>query len=100
MATTEQVAALRRATALEEDDEVYTDTLLGGLIDDLGFEAAASTVWREKAASVAGLVDTTESGSSRRLSQLRDGYLAMAKAAQPDETGSGGYSFTVGVERV
>lgn len=100
MATTEQIASLRRVTALEAEDEIYTDQLLGGMIDDLGYEAAAATVWREKAASVAGLVDTTESGSSRRLSQLRDGYLAMAKAADPTELGTGGISFTVGVERV
>jgi len=100
MATTEQVASLRRVTALEIDDVIYTEQLLGGMIDDLGFEAAAATVWREKAASVAGLVDTTESGSSRQLSQLRKGYLEMASAADPTQVGAGGVSFTVGVERV
>lgn len=100
MATAEQVNSLRRATAIAADDELYTDSLLGGMIDDLGFETAAATVWREKAALVAGLVDTTESGSSRRLSQLREGYLAMAKAAAPDDTGSKGITFTVGAERV
>lgn len=100
MASTEQVASLRRATALEPDDPIYTDSLLGGMIDDLGYEAAAATVWREKAAAVAGLVDTTESGSSRRLSQLREGYLAMATATDPTQVGTGGISYTVGIERV
>ena len=101
MATEAEIASLRRATALEPTDPVYTDSLLGGMIDDLGFEAASATVWREKAATVAGLVDTTESGSSRSLSQLREAYLGMATAVNPviDET-SAGSSFTVPVERV
>lgn len=101
MATESEIASLRRATALSEDDVVYTDSLLGGMIDDLGFEAAAAQIWREKAASVAGLVDTTESGSSRALSQLRDAYLGMADAIHPEtEAPASGGSYTVAVERV
>lgn len=101
MATETEIASLRRATGLDVSDPVYTDSLLGGMLDDLGFETAASTVWREKAASVAGLVDTTESGSSRALSQLRDAYLGMADAINPVTGGSpAGSSFTVPVERV
>jgi hypothetical protein len=101
MASESEIASLRRATALDPADPVYTDSLVGGMIDDLGFETAAATIWREKAASVAGLVDTTESGSSRALSQLRDGYLEMANAINPDVTGSpAGSSFTVAVDRV
>lgn len=101
MATLAQISSLRRMTALEENDAVYTDALLGGMVDDLGFEAAAAQIWKEKAAAVAGLVDTTESGSSRRLSQLREGYLEMARGvgdAGGSETLAG--SFTVGIERV
>jgi hypothetical protein len=101
MASETEIASLRRATALDPADPVYTDSLVGGMIDDVGFEIAAATIWREKAASVAGLVDTTESGSSRSLSQLREGYLDMASAISPDVTGSpSGSSFTVAVERV
>lgn len=101
MATEAEIASLRRATALAADDATYTDSLLGGLIDDLGFQAASATVWREKAATVAGLVDTTESGSSRSLSQLRDAYLGMATAVNPDPTGTpSASSFTVAVERI
>jgi hypothetical protein len=86
-------------TALDADDAVYTDTVIDGMIEDLGFEAAASAVWQEKAASVAGLVDTTESGSSRRLSQLREAYLEMGGAIGGD-TSTGAGSFTVEIERV
>lgn len=101
MATQSEIASLRRATGLSADDPIYTDSLLGGMIDDLGFNAASATVWREKAATAAGLVDTTESGSSRALSQLRKGYLEMATAVNPDTdltTGAG--SYTVAIERV
>jgi hypothetical protein len=100
MADQDQIAMLRRMTALADNDAVYTDSLLGGLIDDLGFETAAAQIWREKAAVVAGLVDTTESGSSRALSQLRKGYLEMATAINPTVDSTGGGSFTVEIERV
>lgn len=99
MATDAQLAQLRRMTALDKDDEVYVDSLLGGMIDDLGMEPASAQIWREKAATAAGLVDVTESGSSRRLSQLRDGFLGMATAVSPEVT-TKGKSFTVEIERV
>jgi hypothetical protein len=70
------------------------------MIEDLGFEAAAAAVWQEKAASVAGLVDVTESGSSRRLSQLKDAYLAMGTAVGGVVQESTGGTFTVEIERV
>lgn len=98
MATEEQIARFRRMTALEDTDEVYTDAVIDGMIEDLGFEAACSAVWAEKAAGVAGLVDTTESGSTRKLGDLHEQYLAMSAAAGPKTTG--GSSFTVGIERV
>lgn len=95
------LARFRRSTDLEVEDPVYTDAVIDGMIEDLGFEAAAGTVWREKAAAVAGLVDTTESGSSRRLSQLRESFLEMATAigGTPEETGKG-TSFVVPIERI
>lgn len=101
MATTDQIAQMRRSTALEEDDPTYTDSLIGGMIDDLGFPAAAAQIWREKAAAVAGLVDTTESGSSRSLSQLRKAFTEMAGAVNPTvEEPVTSASFTIPIERV
>jgi len=102
MATESELARLRRMTDLDPTDEVYTDSLLDGIIEDLGFESAAAQVWREKAAAAAALVDTTESGSSRRLSGLRSAYLDMAAKVAPvdDDTVAGGGSYTVEIERV
>lgn len=101
MATESEIAALRRMTALAADDATYTDSLLGLMIDDLGFETSASQIWKEKAAAAADLVDMSESGSSRSLSQLREGYLEMATALGPKDplTPSAG-SYTVAVERI
>jgi hypothetical protein len=102
MATDDQIAQFRRMTGLSVDDEVYTDSYISNIIDQIGFETAAASVWREKAASVAGLVDMTESGSTRRLSQLYTQYLAMGNTLDPpttDETTTGG-SYTVEIERV
>lgn len=103
MATEEQVEQLRRMTDVADDDETYTYEVLATYIDNLGEDmaAAAGAVWAEKAASYAGLVDVTESGSSRRLSQLHTQALTMAKRFQPDDTPEQGtMSFTTGMERV
>jgi hypothetical protein len=100
MATTNEIQQLRRMTGLEEDDEVYTDSLLGGYIDDLGMTAAYKQVWTEKAAAVAALVDTTESGSSRSLSQLRKSYLEMAGSNDEEVVTTASRSYTVEIQRV
>lgn len=104
MATEDEVNALRRATSLEANDETYTYELLSAILDDLGtVAAAASSIWGERAAAYAGVVDTTESGSSRRLSQLHDQALKMQRFwSGPEEStdDTAGTSFTVGVERV
>lgn len=101
MASDTEIAMLRRMTDLAPDDSTYTDSLVGGMIDDLGIEPASRQIWREKAASVAALVDTTESGSSRSLSKLRDAYLGMAESSVTavEETAHS-RSFTVGIDRV
>lgn len=99
MASEVEIARLRRMTDLAANDAVYTSELLSSLIDEIGFEQAASSIWKEKAAGYASLVDTTESGSSRSLSQLSRQALDMATKVAPQNEPSGG-SFTVGIERV
>lgn len=79
MATIDDVARLRRLTN-EPTTTVYGDLDLSGYIDGVeNVELAAAEVWREKAARYAGLVDTTEGSSSRKMSQLRDAALKMAE---------------------
>lgn len=99
MASEVEVSRLRRMTDVSSSDLVYTSDLLSNLIDEIGFEQAASSIWKEKAAGYASLVDTSESGSSRSLSQLSKQALDMATKVAPQNEPSGG-SFTVGIERV
>jgi hypothetical protein len=101
MASTDELAALRRVTALDAGDTTYTDELLSAMIDAQGsISAAAAQVWRERAASTAGMVDTTESGSSRKLSDLHKGALDMAGALDGvDVIARGRRSFTTPIER-
>lgn len=105
MATESEILRLRRAADIPEDDPVYTDEVLGALIDEFGFNISARNIWREKASSYAALVDTTESGSSRRMSQLYSQALAMAASwgtSDDDVTppGTSAGSFTIAIERV
>lgn len=101
MATSDDVAALRRATGITDTAAPYTDQFLSDLIDAMGGVApAAAQLWREKAATAADFVDTTESGSSRKLSQIQANALAMAAGFEAvSTTGSGARSFTTAIER-
>jgi len=97
MATLDEISRLRRMTDLTEDDGIYTNDLLSQMIDELGVDRAAGQVWREKAAKLAGLVDITESGSSRSLSRLYEQALRVGEAFEPPT--NRGRSFTVEIER-
>lgn len=102
MATMDELAALRRATNIAPDDDVYTDELMSGIIDELGtVAAAAAAIWRERAGTYAGMVDTTESGSSRKLSDLHKNALEVAAGFESVAvvTTNPRRSFTVPVER-
>jgi Cdc6-like AAA superfamily ATPase len=80
VATTAEVAALRLMVAIPDDLPPYTDELLAARLDAAGSaQALAAQIWREKAAQFAELVNTSESGSSRNLSDLHKNALAMAQ---------------------
>jgi hypothetical protein len=103
MATANQILTLRLMTDTESTDPPFDDAYMGGLIDEEGsVNLAAVTVWRIKAAQTAGFVDVTESGSSRKLSQLTDQALKMANAAAGGEVVDVVVTspFTIGSERV
>lgn len=101
MATLDDIAAVHRMTATTDTDPIYTNTLVGTYIDNLGStEAAAAAIWGEKAATAAVLVDTSESGSSRQLSQIQRQALAMQQHFNPDlPANESGGSFTVAITR-
>lgn len=100
MATADELAALRRAVDEPTNADPYSDTYLNFMIDALGVDPAASVIWTNKAAQYASLVNVSESGSSRSLSDLHKNALAMAErfsvVSNPSTTTR---SYTVQIER-
>jgi hypothetical protein len=82
MATTEEIQQLRGLTA-EPDSTTFSDEALTSMIDQVSDQAgdyillAAASVWDQKAAMLAGMVDVSESGSSRKNSDLFKNANAM-----------------------
>lgn len=107
MAEELDIARLRRLIGEPDDTEPWTDAVLADIIDaSPDLNTAALEVWESKAAESASFVDTTESGSSRRMSQVNDQALKMvayfrglaAPAVQPPDLT--GYAYTMPIERV
>lgn len=80
MATATQVAELRRLINEPNNVEPWTDAVLGARIDagNGDMPSLAGTIWREKAATYASMIDIKEGNSDRKLSQLHKQALAMA----------------------
>lgn len=79
----ETLLQLRRMTAeTDMDSSDYSDEDMDAAIiaAEGNLRAAAAQIWDEKAAALAGLVDVTESGSSRRMSQASANALALARS--------------------
>jgi len=76
MATSEQVSLVRAYTG-EPTEETWTDVALGALIDELGADSTTARVWREKQARYSKLVDVSEAGASRKMSQAFDHAKTM-----------------------
>lgn len=79
MATGDQIFAIRRLISEPDDTNGYDNFLLSDIIDaSESLNEAAATVWREKAASAAILVDTAEGSSRRSLGDISKNALLMA----------------------
>jgi hypothetical protein len=89
-----------------DDSRGWSDARIGMFLDraDGSVNRAAASIWTAKASHWAHLVDTTESGSTRRLGALIDNARKMAdsftKTAVDEEAGgSVGGPFTVAITR-
>jgi hypothetical protein len=79
MATAGEIASFRLLIA-EPTEDPYTDAVLSDILDAAtSVNGAAATIWTQKAAAAATLVNVSESGSSRSLGDLSKNALAMAK---------------------
>jgi hypothetical protein len=78
VATAADIAALRLLIA-ELDGTTYTDEVLAArLTTDVDKNLTAYNIWTEKAAAAATLVDISEGGSSRKMSDVQAQALKMA----------------------
>lgn len=76
-AATDALRPLVGETALDSE---YSDERLDELLlEYVSQNRAAAAIWREKAATYSDLVDVSESGSSRKMSDLLKNALAMAE---------------------
>jgi len=80
MASAAEIAELRRLINEPEDTDPWTDQAVGFRLDanEGTILSLAATIWREKAATFAELVDIQEGASNRKLSQLYAQALRMA----------------------
>lgn len=79
MATVTQIADLRKMVN-EPTTAVYSDQYLSDLLDaSPNAEFAAASIWNQKAARFAELVNVKEGNSSRDLGDLYDQALSMSK---------------------
>lgn len=107
MATADEIAELRRMIGELDNVSPWDDTAVAALIDgSSSMNGAAMKGWEQKAATYASMVDTSESGSTRRLSQLQEQALRMVTyyrglITEPDDDAANllGYTFTLPIER-
>jgi len=91
MATASEIAKIRAMINEPNNVEPYTDEMLSLLIDaSLSVRSAAAEIWRNKASKVAHLVDISEGGSSRKMSDIYKNYLAIASALENESAGESG----------
>lgn len=86
MATAAEIAAFRLLINEPNDVAPWTDAAINDFLDQylnadgsVDLDWAASHVWTEKASSTVGLVDMTENGSTRKLSDIHKNMLSMAE---------------------
>lgn len=98
MASPEAILDLRHKIGDVEAPQTYTDEVLSALLDavDGDSDAVAASIWRQKAASYAEMVDISEAGSSRKNSDLFKNAQAMAEhyTREDDADAGAGVSYT------
>jgi hypothetical protein len=90
MATTQQIAELRRRIGEPTDADPWTDAVLNDLIDRYGENIAAAEAWEQKASAYIDLVNISEGGSSRSNSAIYERYMERAKRFRDDEAAETG----------
>lgn len=85
MATADEIALLKEYAVDPLNSFPRDDTALSLVIDEEGsVNAAAARLWRGYAASLSGLVDVSESGSTRKMGSLYKNAMEVAASFHSD----------------
>lgn len=89
MATVSEINRVRKSTNVTVEE--YSDSAISEIIDDNNgdLNLSSAQIWEEKAAKYSELVDTSESGSSRKQSSLYENAMRMVtyyRQRSDDET--------------
>lgn len=79
MASAAEVDEVQLNTGVADDDTVWTPEYIAGLIDAGDVSSATLTIWKQKAAKYATMVDVTEAGASHKFSDMFKNADAMIK---------------------
>lgn len=81
MATESDISTVREFVNEPDDSNGWTAVRIGALIDanNEDLRATAADIWTSKASSFSMLVDVSENGSSRKMSDIHKNALAMAR---------------------
>lgn len=79
MASVEDIQEVKHLAYVPLEAFVVADEDLEVLVDAKGINGSVAHLWTRYASSLAGLVDVSESGSSRKLGDLHKNALAIAK---------------------
>lgn len=81
MATESDVTTVREFVNEPTNANGWTDDRIKAIVDanDGDLRAAAADIWTSKASSFSMLVDVSENGSSRKMSDIHKNALAMAR---------------------
>lgn len=102
MATPDEIARVREYISEPDDTNGWTVQRIGPYIDEASsLYSAAADIWGVKASAYAGLVDVSESGSSRALGQLRENAFEMERyyRDKAEKKAGAGAPFSVPIRR-
>lgn len=103
MATPTEIERVREYVAEPNEDGGWTGPRIAAYIDESGSDLylAAAEIWGVKASAYAGMVDVSESGSSRRMSGLHQNAILREAyyRGRSENSRGGGAPFVVPIRR-
>lgn len=77
MASASDITEVRSNTGFSDNEDPWTDEVLGALIDGGSVAGATAHIWAQKVVEASELVDVTEAGASHKFSDIFKNAAAM-----------------------